>query len=332
MKNNLLVIDMDAIKYAAACVSEKRTIKVVHKSSGREKEFKTRTEFYGRDKKSGWLGERNKGMDEPFTVEDFEIFDIQTPDLERFARANAKAAVEKIFNVLGTTNHIGFLGEGDSHRLGASTILKYKGNREGMLRPIHLDSVSEYLLKTFNVEKVVELEADDWCAIECYKNDNILCAIDKDAYGTASKVFNFGNPDDGVIDCDCFGELRVNDKNKVKGFGRQFFYFQVASGDSIDNYKANSASSKKWGEKSAYDALCKATNDTEALKALLDVYRKLYPEPIVVEGWRKDKIEVDWLYMLTEVWNMARMFTTPNDKFYDQQDMLNLFEMYGVKS
>lgn len=324
------IIDMDYIKYTCAAVGEKRTIVVTHKASGRTMEFQNRTAFYGRDKKSGWLGERNANRTSPFLLEEFIIEDVQTPEPVENALYTAKSTIERALSLSGCNHYIGYLGEGDSMRREESTILEYKGNRKDLIKPIHLDALIDYLVGRWKAKVVTELEADDWCVIDCHDNDNILIGVDKDYYGCNVNYLNMG---EGVItNCKTFGELRINDKNKVKGFGRQFFYFQVASGDSIDNYKANSASNMKWGEKSAYDALRNATNDTEALKALLDVYRKLYPEPIVVEGWRKDQIEVDWLYMLTENWNMARMFTSPNDKFYTQKEILNLFESYEVKT
>ena len=77
-------LDLDAFKYSLASVGEDRSIVAVHKQCGREKEFKTRTEFWGHWKKKsgGWLAELNKQRAEkdlePFTPDDFEIIDKQT--------------------------------------------------------------------------------------------------------------------------------------------------------------------------------------------------------------------------------------------------------------
>lgn len=319
----IAVIDMDAIKYAAAAVGEKRTILVTHKDSGREMEFKNRTEFYGRNKKEGWLGKRNENRTSPFEVNEFEITDIQVPEPVENALFVAKSSLEKTKKAIGVKEHVGFVGEGESFRVEVSTILKYKGQRANMLRPVHLDAVSDYLVTRLGAKVVTGIEADDACVIECYGTDNVLCAIDKDAYGTPSRVFNPNHPEDGIVECDTFGKLWLNDKGQVKGYGRIFFYFQVANGDSIDNYKANSASKIKWAEKSAYNALKDCTNDVEARKALVGVYQHLYPDPQQVKGWRGDMIEVDWLYMLTENFNMARMMTSYKDKFYSESDVLN---------
>jgi hypothetical protein len=318
------IIDMDYIKYACAAIGEKRTVLVTHTASGREMEFRTRTEFYGRDYKSGWLGERNAKRDSPFEASEFVIKDVQTPEPIAHALHTAKLAVSKAMAGAGMTKYKGYVGAGDSFRVEASTILKYKGNRKDMLKPLHLDAVSDYLTSKLGGEIVTELEADDVCSIECYKNDNVMCAIDKDSYGTASKVFNPTNPDAGVVDCDTFGMLHLNDKGNVKGYGRLFYYFQIASGDKIDNYKANSASKVKWADKSAYNVLKYCSNDAEALKALVNVYQHLYPEKTQVKGWRGELIDVDWLYMLTENMNMARMFTSYDDHLLHSNSVLEM--------
>lgn len=309
------VVDVDAIKYAAASAGEKRTIQVVHKSSGRERVFKTRTEFYGGLKRDGgFLATINEGRTSPFQVEDFEISDIQTPEPIENVLHLAKMMMNGWLRSVSADTHKGFLGKGDSWRVGRSTILEYKGNRKDLLKPIYLDPVADFLEKNYRIDVVEDLEADDWCVIEAYKNpEAIVLAIDKDALGTPCRVHNPNRPDDGIINGNCFGALRKDDKGKVRGYGRLFLYHQICSGDSIDNYKANSASKIKWGDAGSYKALKDCTTDREAWAAMIAIYRKLYPEPTVVEGWRGDKILVDWKYMLEENFQMARMLRFEGD-------------------
>lgn len=317
------VIDMDAIKYAASSAGETRTIQVVHLPSGRENTFKNRTEFYGGVKKDGgYLAQINKGRTSPFQIEEFQITDVQTPDKIENVYHLAKMMTEKWLRAVQADEHIGFLGKGDSWRLDASTILKYKGNREDMLRPVYLEEVAEYLKRNYNVEVVEGLEADDWCVIESYRKPaTILLAIDKDAMGSPAQVYNPNHPEWGVINCDTFGALYKDEKGKVRGHGRMFLYHQVCSGDSIDNYKANSASDTKWGDAASFKALKDCKNDTEAWAAMKAVYQKLYPEKKVVTGWRGDQIEIDWLYMLRENFTMARMLRWEGDQV-DAGDVL----------
>lgn len=315
------IIDFDWLKYTCAAVGEKRTILVTHTASGREMEFKNRTEFYGSNKKGGWLAQRNANRTSPFEVSEFSITDIQTPEPVEFALHTAKNMLERALRIAGTKKYRGYLGKGDSFRVEESTVLKYKGNRKDLIKPVHLEALTEYLIGRWKAELVEGLEADDVCVIDCHKNDNILVSVDKDYYGCAVNYLNMNS--EKITACDTFGELTLNAKGDVKGYGRVFYYFQIASGDAIDNYKANSASEIKWANKSAYNALKGCKTDEEAVAKLVEVYKMLYPEPKTIKGWRGDDITVDWLYMLKENLNMARMMTSYKDSFYSENDVLN---------
>lgn len=311
--SKILVFDADYIKYKAASACEKRTIKVIHTPSGREKEFKNRTEFYGRDKKSGWLGELNRKRTSPFLLEEFEIIDVQTPEPVSNCLHTVKMMIDDVCKRLGTNKYYGYIGKGDSFRRDRSTILEYKGNRTDSLSPVLLPEVEEYLLRNHGMKTVVGLEADDWVVIDGYKSkDKIVVSTDKDANGCEITLFNpdkFTTPEKirGL------GKLWINEKGEVDGRGRLFLYYQIASGDPVDNYKANAASDIRWGPKSAYKALAGCTTDREAWLKLKEVFQYLYPEPKVITGWRGDKIEIDYLYVLQEMLTMARMWRTPED-------------------
>jgi hypothetical protein len=317
-----LIIDMDFLKYAAASVGEKRTILVTHKTSGKERPFANRTEFWGRSSKTigGWLGdlnvERAKEGKEPFGKEDFDIQDVQTAEPVENVLHTVKMMMEGVFTALGTRHYKGFVGAGDTFRLERSTILKYKGNRDDLIKPVHLEAVHDYLIKVFKAEEITEIEADDRCVMECYKTDNILVGVDKDYYGTPVHYYNTNRgAKEGIIDCNQFGKLWRDEKGDVRGYGRIFFYWQVLSGDKVDNYAANSASGVPWADVSAYNALSGTADDKEALQALVDAYKTtLYPEPRVITGWRGEEIRADWLYVASENWDLARMLRFERDE------------------
>lgn len=330
-----IIIDMDYLKYTAAAVGEKRTIKVVHKKSGREMDFKNRTEFKGVGKKlGGWLAKRNEEMvakgKEPFQLDDFEIIDIQTPEPLQNVLHTCRLMHEGVLNKLGTRKYKGFVGSGDSFRVERSTILKYKGPREDLIKPIHMRDVEHYIIKNLKAEIVTEEEADDRCVMECFKTDNILAGVDKDYYGCPVYFYNINRGDkEGIVDCNNFGKLWRDDKGDIRGHGRIFFYWQVLYGDKVDNYFANSATDVKWGEISAFNALVNTTNDVEALQAVVDAYKTiLYPEPRTITGWRGNDIEVDWRYVLNENWDMARMLRFKGDNVTAD----NVLEKLDVKT
>ena len=314
------VFDYDAFVYAIGHAVEKKSIVVTHKQSGWEKEFDNRTQFWGHFKKKegGYLGEVNKKKiakgQEPASWEDFTIVDRQTPKgtLEQ-ALGTVKASINHIVRELQVDEYMGFIGKGASFREDRSTIIKYKGNREDALRPLLKEDIQHYINKHHNGEIVTGLEADDWCVIEGVKEGRIVVASDKDSLGCPVYTYNPDKPHMGIVDGNCYGSLEVTSKNEVRGFGRKWFYFQVAYGDNVDNYRSNSASDLEIGEKGILDMVAHATNDVESLEALVKVYKHIYPEPKEIIGWRGDKIVVDWRYVLSENWDLARMLRHEQD-------------------
>lgn len=316
------VIDLDFVKYAIASVGEERTIEVTHISSGKKKSFKTRTEFYGHHAKKagGWLAETNKLRVEQgqplFLVEDFLIEDKQTisEPIENILHS-AKMMVDSALEKSGATSFTAFSGKGDSFRVELSTLLKYKGNRDGMVRPLQLDEVTDYLNRKYSAHIITGIEVDDAVTIETYNDkDSFIIGVDKDYYSAGTMFFNTNRPEEGIVDCSGFGRLWEDEKKKIRGVGRLFKYWQVLSDDTSDNYAANCFSEVKWASKSAYKALKDCTNDTEAFVALKDSFQLLYPEPKIVTGWRGNEIEIDWLYVMQECFNMAHMLRWQGDK------------------
>ena len=340
-KPTVCIFDYDFILYAACFAGETRTIEVTHEPTGRVKVFKTRTEFYGRDKNksTGWLGEVNKDRAEkglkPFVLDEFNITDVQTPEPVENVLHTAKSMINGVLETLGCEKYFGYTGSRDGvplFRYEQAKLWEYKGNRKELLSPIHKDALQEYLVKYHNAIVVQDdLEADDWVVIKYLElkergESPIIVGVDKDIYGTPTISFNPNKPEDGYTDGDCFGELYLNEKGEVKGYGRKWLYYQCSSGDAVDNYKANCFSSKKWGEKSAYKELVDCKTDKECFAALVRVFKTLYPEPVEVVGWRGDKIEIDWLFVLEEMWMLARMRRHKKDVVYIK-DILKKYKL-----
>lgn len=326
------IIDTDFILHAVACAGEQRSVKVIHKESGRELVVPNKAAFYGawQRKDGGLLAEINKKKNKDWTWEDFEYIDIQEPEPLSNVLHSAKLMFEGVVKKSGCDNYKAFIGSGKTFRNDLATILEYKGNRNELITPVYLEEVKDYLIRKFNIEVVTQIENDDACIIEAYKQKNkVVVAVDKDTGGNAVNWFNPNKPEYGVVNCDQFGKLWLNEKGEVKGIGRLFFYYQVAYGDDVDNYRANSASGKRWGSKSAYKAMVDCTNDKEALESLVSVYKTLYPEPKIITGWRGDEFEVTWLYVASENWELARMLRTMDElenriKFKDVLDKLEV--------
>jgi len=310
------ILDLDWVKYTASSAGEKRSIKAVHNKTGDEFEFSTRTEMYGRKKSKdgGWLEEFNQKNNKNWLYTDFTIVDIQTPEPIENVLHTAKSMVESALSYLDTTKYKAFVGKGESFRVQRSTLLKYKGNRTDLIKPLYLDEVANYLIKKYNAEIVTGIENDDRVVMEAYKQKNhVVVGSDKDFYGCPVRFFNVNRHSEGIVNGDCFGKLWRDDNGDVRGIGRMFLYYQTCSKDTSDNYSANCFSDLNWGSVSAYNTLCDSTNDKEAWLNIEGVFKKLYPEAKTVTGWRGDEILIDWKYVMNECFDMARMHRFKND-------------------
>lgn len=331
-----LLFDYDPILYASASVGEKRTIKAVHRQSGDEYEFKTRTEFWGhwKAKAGGWLADYNKGKETPRLPEEFDILDIQTPEPIENCLHTVKMMIAGTVEAIGASRYYGYSGKGKVFREDISTILKYKGNRDNNLRPLHLDALKEYLEKHHACEVITQIEADDACSIDSYdayqawkksksdKDKLVLAFVDKDYLQCAGHMYNT-NTCAPVCSYEGFGWLKENEKKEVKGRGRLWLYQQILSNDDSDNYAANSASDMKWGEKAAYKLLKDCKDDKQAFEALVKGYKTLYPAPKKIIGWRGDEIEIDFMYVLQENFNLAKMLRSRDEKPTDVKAILD---------
>lgn len=318
--------DLDCVKYAVSSVGEKREVRVIHRSSGREIIVPTRTDWYGhwKKKEGGKLAEINKGRDSPFTWDEFDYEDIQTQK-EPIANVlhSAKMKVEGAIKASGARDCKFYIGSGESFRVERSTLLEYKGNRKDQLKPLLIDEVTEYLSRKYKAEVVKGYEVDDVVVMNSYgKSDHFIIGEDKDFYGTGSNFFNLNKQEEGIVDTRGFGSLWLDEGGKVRGKGMIFKLLQACSEDNSDNYSANCYSKVRWGEKSAFNALSKAKNPAEAFKIAKDIFKKLYPEKEKVIGWRGDEIEIDWLYVFQECLDMCHLHRWEGD-FIPLEEVLN---------
>ena len=358
-----LIFDYDFLIYEAATIAEERYIIAKHIPSNRKFEFGTKTEFWGdwRKKNGGWIAAENaRNGNDYYKAEDFEVVECQRPKpfrvsgkegaLDVFGGINeeetepvyisplkgAKSVLDRkikeIYTKLGATSYEGYTGTGDVFRHDLATLIPYKGNRDDMLTPLLLYKLKDYVIAKHNCKLVKDIEADDAVNIavtEGYKafqrgdGEKVIgVAVDKD-YDSSEGFWYNPNKDDEPREVKGFGSLWIDEKNKVRGEGRLWLYHQVMSGDQSDNYFANSQSDVKWGEKSSYKLLVYCKTDKEAFEALVEGYKTLYPEPKVITNFRGDKIKIDWLYCLTENFNLAKMLRSLDEKPTVVKDVLD---------
>lgn len=314
---NHAVVDLDAFKYAAAYVGEKKSIRATLKGdTSKTFEAKSRTAFWGHYKKKagGILAEENSKRESPWMPEDFDIEDVVVPEPIENVLHTAKCMVDDVLKASGAKTYEMYMGKGDSQRLGWSTLLKYKGNRDDLVKPFHLEEVSNYLERRYKADIITDREADDMCVIRAYKQANhFVIGEDKDYWGSPVNYYDINRTHRGIVNCDKLGMLFKDEKKIVRGEGRMHLYYQIISQDDVDNYKANCFSDIEWGSVAAFNTLVDCKTDKECFEAMVHTFKHLYPEPKIITGWRGDEFEIDHMYVFQEMMDMAHMQRTLDD-------------------
>lgn len=333
-----ICFDYDFLLFQAACVVEKRTIKVVNKITSEELIFKNRTEFYGhyKNKNGGWLAEQNTKRTTPYQVDDFFIEDSKVVEPIENAIHILNQSIKSICSQLNTNKYYGYTARGKTFREDIATLLPYKGNRENMEKPIHLEELKDYVNLRHDGFIVDTYEADDYCAMDAWHHFNLFkktgnekdklinVAIDKDAKGVTSFLFNPNKYFEPIM-IEGVGSLYEDEKD-IDGRGRAWFYFQVANGDSTDNFNPSCFSDGKYGKVSAYNALKGCSTDKQYWQALVNYFKKMYPEPKDIVNFRGDAITIDYLYVLQEMVDMAWMKRFEEDRI-DVKSVLEKLEV-----
>lgn len=319
-----LVIDYDTYAYSVGFASETRSIVATHKNSKDSWTFANRTEFYGRDRKGGWLEEMNLLRDSPWLPEEFEIQDIQEAKPLSLAREILNYKIRSVVKHLHAKEWYGYLGKEKSFRHDVATILEYKGGkRKENLKPLLLPQITEMILQEHNGKVATHrLEADDWLSIDSYeawkdwsktKSDRhrlIAITEDKDHLQCTGHFFN---PDKMVLpeSVQGFGKLFWRDdtaKPTLSGRGRLWLIAQCCKGDSVDNIAPSYlAQNARFGDTACYKLLAHCRDDKEALTALVTQYKAWYPSPVEYVSWRGEKMTKNWLEIAGEMWQLARM-------------------------
>jgi len=339
------IIDGDYIIYKAAAVADEHFVTVTHNKSHNQKEFKNVTEFKGRGKAiGGWLGEQNEkrvSKDKaPFSLEDFTIDKGVRREKKQDADGNeltddetlahyfysARSMLTSVLKELGASDYVMYIGGKEEFRLNKSKLMKYKDGRPP--KPLIFKEMQKYAIEHLDAKVVNGIEVDDQIIIDAYKKDNhVVVGIDKDICSQPVKGFNPDKSNLGVINCASLGELELDSKKKVRGYGYKFMLAQLVLGDKADNYKPTCKSDVKFGDVKVYELLHDITSEKEGLERVIEQYKLFYPEPIITEDWRGNSIRVDWMSVLEEIFQLVNMCRLNNDT----RSIFTEFTKYKVK-
>lgn len=304
---SLCVIDGDLIAYKASAASEKRTILVTHGASGRSKSFDNRTVF------KGWLANNEK-----FTLEDFTIEDVQTPEPVENCLHTVKQMLKGIQEASGCSE-MKVIVQGDGNfRDDLLLPTKYKSNRSDMIRPIHLAEAKNYLLGKYKAEQSMGRESDDVLssyAWEGYKAKKkiVQCTIDKDANQCAGWLFNWEKMSAPEF-IQGLGELHLDEKGKLRGKGRKWLYVQSTIGDPSDCYKPTELTSARYGEKTAFKDFAELQTDKECWEKMVELYKSWYPDVVEYTAWDGQLMKASYLDVMQMYVDCAHMQRFDGDR------------------
>lgn len=165
---------------------------------------------------------------------------------------------------------------------------EYKGNRKNE-KPFHYDNLTAYIFAKYNVEVAVGMEADDLMSVYQFKRldklDTIICSRDKDLRITPGMHFGWAcgrQQQFGPRKVEELGELELKGGKKLVGTGLKFFYSQVITGDTVDNYPGLPGG----GPVLAYKSLHDCETEAQLFERVAGLYQGKYGDE-----WRAEMLE-----------------------------------------
>ena len=327
-QKTILLVDGDTLAFRSAAAAESRTVLVEHLPSGRQKIFKTRTAFkdHLKEKKPNFV----------YKEEDHKFTDIQTEEDISHALHSIKNTLNKMKKDTGADEVRIFVGGPDNFRLKLPFAEIYKGNREDLIRPVHLDACKEYLIQSMQAELTDGDEADDALIYVGYAYlargyKVVLGSQDKDSWaysGLHIHDFTAEDPETWLISD--LGEIYLDTSKKtekVKGSGFLWFCHQWMLGDSTDNMNPRSILGIKWGQKSSLKLLQDCKTKQEAFDVVIKQYKKWFKDSPEYTDFKGDIQKATPEFMLQLYFRGVRMKTTPSDAL----DLHAFIEKEGLK-
>lgn len=308
-------IDGDVVAYRCAAANERRSIKATHKTTGQVSEHAHRTGFK----------EHIKGLFEP---DEFIIEDQQHPEDLKFAFHAMKTTIEGLCKTCEADEYEVYITGKGNFRDDLPLPTKYKSNRSDTIRPVQLKECRDYLAKHHNAVYSIDQEPDDDLAQRAYEGFkqgtiNIVCTIDKDAYGVESYLYNWTKMN-APVRVKGLGEIYLDDKKELRGQGRKWFYAQWVKGDSVDCFKPSEISGKKWGDVACFKLLGECKTDKECVEAVYKQYKTWYPSVVEYTDWTGKKQVTDAIGLMDMYAACCHMRRFPGDVFDTKKLLTNL--------
>lgn len=306
--SKLLVLDTDTIVYSSAAMHQKNECNVIHKASGREKLFESKTSF------NDWIKSQDKWAKDEFEFQTISSVVGET----RFAFQSIKQKIENILEATECTDYkICIEGEGNFRKDFESKYVQYKSGRPP--KPLLFEECREFVTKKYKSQLVeaVNRETDDVCNIYAWESyekavvskkkssaNVVLAACDKDLFANSrGLMYNYFKPEKGIF---------WND-----GFQQSYnFATQLLTGDSADTIpgieKLSDITRERFGIKvkgvgpaTAIKVLAECKTERDLAQRVYECYSAAWEE-----DWQ-DRLNENgfFLYLLRsseDKWNMNR--------------------------
>lgn len=219
--------------------------------------------------------------------------------------------INKMLNKQRTREEAPIIDYKDNFRFEVAKEKEYKAGRKAD-KPFHFYNILAYILATYDT-RIHEggLEADDYMCITQYsrlaEKDTIICSRDKDVKQCPGWHYSWEvgrQAARGPFWVEPLGELvhenegERDAKGKLKpakifGTGHKFLYYQMLTGDQVDNI----GGLKGRGPVFAYSLLKDAQTERECYELVAELYVKTWED-----SWKeKIKEQADLLHMVREL-------------------------------
>lgn len=281
----LCIVDADSIVYKAAASANEVEYTLLNGEGHIEGVFKSAKAYKDHQKDvASFLG---------IDTEEWTVSKTESTKPVEHSLKVLETLIDRIRKSVKADKHVFYVGTNDHILSGIATIQKYKGNRDNMVKPIHLDAVKKYIRSLPDVRLVDNgYETDHIVSCLAYKAFHkyhpdyqvVLASIDKDLKNTCSVHYNFDTEEWCVI---------------TPEEGDYNFALQALTGDTVDNIKGLPNVSDEFRDKYKLpkrSGVGKATAQAilqdlkgESLQTLydrvLEAYKSFYPNPYEYTSW-----------------------------------------------
>lgn len=333
-----LIIDADTILIRASLAVQQNYIVVSKKNSDKQKEFRNKTEFYGKwqTKDGGWLKEMNEFFGTVFSAEDFDIEECArlSPEVDdplREAERQFDFFVGGMKKINVAEDYVLVFSGGKNFRYDVAKRVAYKSGRRE--KPLIFQELKDLILNKYKNRVVLTdgIEADDYCSIKAWEGYKqyqktksypyCIAFVDKDLKMLISPSINYDKKEEGV-------------KITTPEEAAKAFATQLLTGDITDSIPGlpnlTDDVRKKYGIRkstgvgsSTAEKLLEGCTIKEMFERVVEAYRAYYGDeskPVTIHTG--EIVNYSWMDHLQETARLLWMLRTP-DEVYDVRTTLD---------